>query len=251
MLRIWQIHTTAKKKKAREGLLALGEVGGQGVEVLSRTLTGVIKVSKLDGVEITDDVIADHVVKEDHVAGSHKIKDPLLTDDGIRADEEFHHHVLADIFYQDLLHRALHIGGIEILLRGNGKALLLWIIWGKTVLRLEIGIHNFSFLGLIVGRGRTEEAMSSDASGKAPYTGWKIIGASSRIGVEKPKGGAEPGQAVSRDCPICNGIVLLGRVHIVDILRVIVSAYGFHCADELPRLVDYVADGISHSSVFA
>ncbi len=94
----------------------MGEIGGEGVEVLARALAGVIEISKLDGVEVADDIVADDVVEEDHVAGTDKIEDALLADDGIRAYEKLHYHVLADIFRQHLLHGALHIGGIEILL---------------------------------------------------------------------------------------------------------------------------------------
>lgn len=107
-----------KRKKPRGAFLVLGEVGGEGVEVLTGALAGVVEVSKLDGVKVTDDVIADDVIEEDHVAGTNEIEDALFADDGIGAYEKFHHHVLTDIFRQHLLHGALHIGGIEILLRG-------------------------------------------------------------------------------------------------------------------------------------
>ena len=68
-------------KKAPRGFFSvLGEVGGKRVKILRGALTGVIKISKFDGVEVADDVIADDVVKENHVAGSHKIQNALLPD---------------------------------------------------------------------------------------------------------------------------------------------------------------------------
>ena len=146
-------------------LLALREVGGKRIEVLTGALTGIVEVSKFDGIEVTDDIISNDVIKQNNVAGTDKIKNALLAYDGIGADEKLHYHVLTDVFRKYLLHRADQIRGVEILLRRCREAVLRRrCIRGKAVLRLKILIHSDSFLSLVIGRGRAIKAMAADTS---------------------------------------------------------------------------------------
>ena len=67
-----------------------------------------------------------------------------------------------------------------------------------------------------------------------PYPCWKVCRAGIAVRVEKEQGLVHALQPSSVQCPVDYVVMLLSRCHIVDILSIVPSAYGFPHAHELP-----------------
>ena len=63
---------------------------------------------------------------------------------------------------------------------------------------------------------------------------WKVCRAGVAVGIEEEQRLVLPLKPASVQSPVHDVIVLLGRCHIVDILGIVLSAYGFAHAHELP-----------------
>ena len=66
------------------------------------------------------------------------------------------------------------------------------------------------------------------------YSGRKVCRASVAVRIEEKKGLVHALQPSSVQCPVDYVVMLLSRCHIVDILSIVPSAYGFPHAHELP-----------------
>ena len=85
------------------------------------------------------------------------------------------------------------------------------------------------------------------------HVGWKIRRALRAVRIKKEKGVIDSAQSVTCQCPVYNGIVLVGGVHIIDILRIIHPADRSLHAYKLPRLLYNITDiaSLANSSEFS
>ena len=66
------------------------------------------------------------------------------------------------------------------------------------------------------------------------YSRWKVCRASVAVRIEEKKGLVHALKPSSVQCPVNYVVMLLSRCHVVDILGVVLSAYGFPHTYELP-----------------
>ena len=77
---------------------------------------------------------------------------------------------------------------------------------------------------------------------KDAYLTGEILAAGWYVGVKKPKGGAQRGQTIAAECPVCNGIVNVFGTHVVNVLWVILPADIFFHASKLTGLKDDISN---------
>ncbi len=78
--------------------------------------------------------------------------------------------------------------------------------------------------------------MVADSVVNDAYVGRKVGRAGRAVGIVKEQGAVHADQTASRQGPIHDIVMLLGGRHVIYILAVISSAYGFPHADELAGL---------------
>ena len=88
--------------------------------------------------------------------------------------------------------------------------------------------------GIRVAAGRYVKTVVADPVMYDAHIGRKIGGTGTAVGIEKEQGIVDPQQPAACHGPVHDIIMLLGRCHIVHILRIVAAAYGFPHADKLP-----------------
>lgn len=84
--------------------------------------------------------------------------------------------------------------------------------------------------------------MISDPHTKGPDIGGEVRWAGIAVRIVKEDGIADQGPGIPGKGPVRNGVMYIGGIHIINILRIIVSVQDAHHTVELAFLLDNVAD---------
>lgn len=86
------------------------------------------------------------------------------------------------------------------------------------------------------------KAVIADSVVNYADVGWKIRGTLRAVGIKEEKGVVNSRQPASAHCPIDDSVMLVGRIHIRDILGIINVSYRSLHTYELPSLCQNVPD---------
>lgn len=95
--------------------------GREVIIVAAGTVSRIIKVNKLDGKNIANDINILRIVVQGYETRTNQIEDALFAHNLFRPDQKFYNNVFADILGKNILHGAAHFFRIKILLRRRLK----------------------------------------------------------------------------------------------------------------------------------
>ena len=88
--------------------------------------------------------------------------------------------------------------------------------------------------GIRIAAGRYVKTVVADPVMYDAHVGRKIGRTGAAVGIEKEQGIVDSKQPAACHGPVHDIIMLLGRCHVIDVLRIIAAAYGFTHTDKLP-----------------
>lgn len=156
---------------------ALTEAGGHApltkerVVHLPGPVTGEVEGDELNGEDVAGHKGLAQLLIEGHHAGAHGVEDAGLGGQGLSTYQELDDHILPQVFRKELLHGAVHCGGVEVLGRRGGDRVASGVdgVEGGVLGRLGVkSCHrkNLQMLSVGVGVGGVIEAVVANADNK-------------------------------------------------------------------------------------